>query len=201
MATEVEICNMALDLIGANRITSLADNTLQGRICAANYPLLRDAVLTAYPWRFAIRRVSLTALVSTPIYGWGKEYQLPTGPNPLKWLLVLDTAQDATTADKEWTIEGTKLVADYSSPLLIRYIGQVTNTQEFDSLFVIALSARLAVHLSANITESAGRIDQARSLYQETIAEARATNGTLGKSGILRSIDLLSSRGEGFPIG
>lgn len=201
MASEVEICNMALDLLGADRIQSFADDTQSARLCSLNYPNLRDAVLMAYPWRFAIRRVSLTALATAPLYDWGFQYQLPTGPDPLKCLLVLDTEQDPNTADREWTIEGTKIFCDYSSPLKIRYIAQVIDTKEYDALFVIALSARLAIFLAAHITESAGRIDQARALYMEALAEARATNGAIGKSRNMRGIELLTSRGEGFPIG
>ncbi len=59
MATDEEIVNLALVQIGADRITSLTQETKNAREANAIYDLVRDATLRAHPWNFAIKRVAL----------------------------------------------------------------------------------------------------------------------------------------------
>ena len=42
MASEVEICNLALSNIRAGSINSLTEGSLQAQICKLKYPILRD---------------------------------------------------------------------------------------------------------------------------------------------------------------
>lgn len=61
MATDaVAICNSALLKIGTEKITSLSDNTKRAIICNEQYAKIRDQVLRAHPWNFAIKRVTLS---------------------------------------------------------------------------------------------------------------------------------------------
>ena len=61
MATNaVEICNNALALIGARRITALTDTTKEARTCNDIYDGARKAVLRLHPWNFATERVRIT---------------------------------------------------------------------------------------------------------------------------------------------
>ena len=59
MASEVQICNLALAKIGDQQITSLTENSKAGRLCNLVYEPLRDATLRAHPWNFAITRETL----------------------------------------------------------------------------------------------------------------------------------------------
>jgi hypothetical protein len=58
----VSICNTALDLLGSDSITSLADDSKAARFCARNYERVRDAVLRAYPFLIA------TVLIFDPAF-------------------------------------------------------------------------------------------------------------------------------------
>lgn len=61
MATNsVEICNNALALIGARRITALTDPSKEARTCNDAYDGCRKAVLRLHPWNFATVRVRIT---------------------------------------------------------------------------------------------------------------------------------------------
>jgi hypothetical protein len=54
MSTDVEICNRALDEIGARVIiSSLTENTPQGRVAARQYDPTRKQLLRAAPWGFS----------------------------------------------------------------------------------------------------------------------------------------------------
>ena len=52
--TDVSICSKALLKIGAQTITSFEDGTAEAEVAANLYPLVRDSLLSAYPWSFAI---------------------------------------------------------------------------------------------------------------------------------------------------
>ena len=61
MLTDIEVCNKALLLVGAQTISTLADATDRARLMNVLYPQARKAVLRAHPWNCAVREVRLTA--------------------------------------------------------------------------------------------------------------------------------------------
>ena len=69
MASEVSICNQAISWLGGKSIISLDDGTTEANLCKANYDHLRDVVLEAKAWTFAIKRVQFAKLSEDPLYG------------------------------------------------------------------------------------------------------------------------------------
>jgi hypothetical protein len=66
MASEVDICNLALGYIGqAANITSLAERSVEAQLCAKFYPIARKTLLEMATWSFSTRRVKL-AQVANP---------------------------------------------------------------------------------------------------------------------------------------
>ena len=57
----VSICNRALDLLGADPITSLEDGSKAANLCQRNFEPSADSVLRLYPWNAALRRARLPA--------------------------------------------------------------------------------------------------------------------------------------------
>ena len=78
MASVVDICNRALQKLGAESITSLTQNTENARACNSCFEFLRDAELRAHPWNFAIKRAQLAADLTPPEFGYDLRYQLPS---------------------------------------------------------------------------------------------------------------------------
>ena len=145
MASETGICNRALQILGANRITSLADlNSKSARECSVAYEPLRDALLRSHPWSFAITRVQLAEDVSPPI-GADHQYTLPA--DALRVLPNNDFTND-------WVIEGRKILTNWSSPLTVRYIKLVTDPNLMDSLFRETLSGQIAAEICEALTGS-----------------------------------------------
>ena len=60
MASEVDICNSALNMIGASNIISLNEDSKAGRICNQRYALVRDSVFRSHPWNCLMTRVTLS---------------------------------------------------------------------------------------------------------------------------------------------
>ena len=61
MASQVDIVNAAIRLLGANRITALDDTTKEARTFGAAWDMTRDATLAAYSWNFAIKYAKIAA--------------------------------------------------------------------------------------------------------------------------------------------
>ena len=81
-------------------------------------------------------------------------------------ILEVDTTE-------EWVIEGKKIVSDAAAPLNIVYTSQVTDTTEFDTLFVEAYALRLASDIAYEITASQTVPSNMEELYARKLAEAR----------------------------
>ena len=80
MPSVVDICNEALDLLGAATITALTQNSKEARLCNRNYELVRDSVLRAHPWNTAVTRKNLPQDATAPDFGFTYQYTLPTDP-------------------------------------------------------------------------------------------------------------------------
>jgi len=64
--SSVGIANIALSKIGAQRIVSFSENTENARLLNAIYGTIRDEVLRAHPWNFAITRTAPALAYSLP---------------------------------------------------------------------------------------------------------------------------------------
>ena len=70
MAATVEsICNSALAKVGATSISSISGTDKKSVLCNLLYSKVRDKVLKAHPWNFAIKRARLAGDVDTFVDG------------------------------------------------------------------------------------------------------------------------------------
>lgn len=80
MASDVDVCNMALSLIGSDAIvTSIdpVDGSVEAGHCARFLRQARTEMLDAYTWRWSKRRVVLAA-VDNPSLTWAYAYGIPS---------------------------------------------------------------------------------------------------------------------------
>jgi len=171
MASEVDICNRALQKLGAERITSLSEDSRNARACNAAYSTVRDALLRAHPWNFAIERAELAADATEPAWGRANAFQLPSD-----FLRLLPNYPEDAVNSTDWQIEGQKIYTDDDAPIYIRYIKRTTDTATFDPLFVEALSAKMALELCEEITQSNTKKSDLKDDFKTMILEARRNN-------------------------
>ena len=177
MATEVSICSNALRILGDDPITSLTDDTERARLCNSLYEPARDAVLRSHPWNFAITRATLAQLSTTPAYEYAYQYSLPTDPYCLRVLSM--EYQDYVFKIEHLAGTGRVLLSDESTAKIL-YIAKITATAQFHSLFVDALTAKLAADLSYPVTNSTSLQLQMHKLYELKLSEARSIDGQEG---------------------
>lgn len=171
MASDVEICNRALQKLGAKRITSLDEDSVNGRACNAAYDAIRLAELRKHRWSFAIERASLAADATTPSWGRSNSFQLPSD-----FVLLAERYPEENVNTNDRIIEGRKILTNESAPLEIRYIKNVTDAETMDPLFREALSCAIAVELCEALTQSATKKDMLKIDYRDSIREAKKAN-------------------------
>ena len=177
MATEVSICSNALRRLGDDPITSLTDDTERARLCNAFYIPSRDQVLRSHPWNFAITRATLAKLSDTPAYEYSYQYALPNDPYCLRVLEM--QYKDYIFKIEHYASQGRVLLTNESTAKIL-YIARVTDTAQFDSMFVDVLTAKLAVDLAYPVTNSVKLQDQMQKLFQQKLSEARSVDGQEG---------------------
>lgn len=166
--SEVSICNSGLIKIGAERITSLEQDTKAAKLCKERYPILRNEVLESHPWSFATKRVTLAQLAETPEFGWAYVYQLPT--NYLR-------ALQGDTELVEFAIEGNKLYTSESS-FKLKYIFENTNPGTYTHQFAEAVAWRLAADLAYPIVNSNTLSKTMMDTFIEFLRNARFVNAS-----------------------
>tara|TARA_R100000750_G_scaffold59724_1_gene48501 strand:- start:380 stop:958 length:579 start_codon:yes stop_codon:yes gene_type:complete len=177
MATEVSICANALRRLGDDPIVSLTDDTERARLCNAFYSEARDDVLRSHPWNFSITRQQLSQLSATPLYQYSYQYALPTDPFCLRVL-------EMEYSDYVFKIEhlagtGRVLLTDEGTAKII-YIARITDTAQFDSLFIDTLTAKLSVDLAYPVTGSVQLQQSMQKLFESKLREARSVDGQEG---------------------
>ena len=171
MADVVQICNRAMQRLGAKRITSLTQDTPNARSCNFAYEPIRDAELRSHTWSSAVKRAQLAEDSTAPIFGKTARFALPSD---FIRLLPLDPEQNENTID--YQIESGFIYTNYSAPLNIRYIYRLTDVNTMDSLMREALSMRLAMKLCEEVTQSNTKKDLISLDYKNLIREARKVN-------------------------
>ena len=169
--TLIDLCNEALDLVGASTITSMADGSPEANVCQRVHGPVIDRVLRSYPWNCAQMRALLTPLATEPAHGFSQAFELPA--SPYRCLRVLEVGGADTNL--VWKVESLAaggaikrvILCDAPAPLPITYIRRITDPDEFDPLLAEVIIAELALRLTAKLTESASKADAMRKLAQD----------------------------------
>ena len=200
MTSVVDIANFALISIGATQITALDENSKPARVINQKYASVRDTVFRAHPWNCLIKRVELAQETEAPAFGYSKQYALPTDPYCLRVLEFsngsLNYPRDNmfnNTGGPVFVIEGRKLVTDEGTAK-IKYIGRVTDPNEYDANLTDTLAARLAFEICYAITGSSSMVQLTSAMYDSKLSEARFTDGTEGAPQKLETSDFIESR-------
>lgn len=172
MATETELCNLALQRLGANPITTFGETTSkEGRACLKAFAPVRQSELRKYNWNFAISRAILAASVTAPAWGWDTAYPVPSDYLRLIEIDGLDATSD------EYALEGGSILCDETDALNIRYVADITTVNLWDSCFQDAFVAASGLRLAESLTASEGQKQSLLSDYKVAIREARLTDG------------------------
>ena len=169
MATEVDICNLALaHLCDDATIASLSppEGSAQAEKAARFYPIARNTLLEMHAWSFASRRGNLALTVNT-LEQWDYAYAAPADMMSAVAVISPSSENDYATrmaagdtpgnltanyaptivagqyTPQQFALEGSLIYTNQENAML-RYQAYVTNPEGFSPLFVITLSWHLA---------------------------------------------------------
>lgn len=188
--SEVSICNYALALLSANRITSLGDtDSIESLWCEDIYEEERDALLEEVNWTFAATRVQLAGAADAPAFGWDYKVELPG--DVIRVVGVW--GDEAQTRREKYQREGTFLLV-HNVPVYVTYIKRETNPPTFSAGFRKALSYRIAARLCVPLTEDMKR-EGLLMKQAEMIKDIAAGNdGSQGSQERLQEMDIINNR-------
>jgi hypothetical protein len=180
MASVIQVANRALTKLGANRITSLSDDVKAARSIASCFEDIRDDELRAHRWQFSMKRTSMAALSSAPLFGYNLQYALPPDFLRLDMIndefptVVLDNYIGVETQD--YMIEGNLILTDIAAPLKLRYVARIEDPNNWDVNFREAMASRIAMEICEDLTQSDTKKNSAANDYKRAITQAIRTN-------------------------
>ena len=176
MATEIDICNLALAHLGDDAtIASLTppEGSAQAEKAARFYPIARNTLLELHTWNFAAKRGAL-ALTTNTLDQWDYAYAAPadmmspvaiispTAQNDYATRMSAGDTPGGITSNYAPTIvagqytpqhfatEGALIYTNLENAML-RYQAFITDSSLFSPLFVITLSWHLASMLAGPV--------------------------------------------------
>lgn len=172
MASEVDICNLALARLGDTAtVASLnpPEGSAQAEHCARFYPMARDSLLEMHPWGFSTQRISL-ALLSAGWPEWDYAYAQPNDAINILAVIPPAATDDYSVAYSidnqsnysagsytpqpfscEVDGDGNEVIYTDQVNAVLRYTSRVTDTTKFSPLFTDALAWLLASYLAGPI--------------------------------------------------
>lgn len=189
MVSQVDIVNLALIEVGTRIVADPDDKEKGPRNIKIVFPMLRDAVLRAHPWNFAMARRQVPAQVETPAFGWAYKYDLPSTPHCLRAYRI-----GAVEDRIPFAVEGREILTDAGPPINLRFIAQVTDLSRFDALFTVTLGARIGATIAKSIDDSASLAADLWNLYLAKLREARNIDGMEGTAEAVFNDEFLEAR-------
>ena len=180
MSSEVEIINSALNMLGATNIISRGEDSKSARVSNQRFDAVRDAVFRAHPWNCLMTRINLAADSDTPAFDWSYQFTLPSDPFCLR-VMRLDKL------DIDFLVEGRKILCDEESINLL-YLARVTDPNQWDSLLIETIAARLAADISFSMVQSTSLTANLFAMYENKLSEARFTDATEGTPGAMSGV-------------
>ena len=140
MPSKVDICNEALNMLGANTITSLTETTKTATLCNRFIDTEIDYLLRLHRWNSAIKEAAgLSNTGVTPTIGWLYEFVLPSDPFCLRVLRVENADEEV-----DFEVRGRNLYSDHSS-IDLMYVARITDPNLFDPLLYKCLPSAKSV--------------------------------------------------------
>ena len=175
MASVVNICNSALNLIGASTISALTEDTKNARLCNQRYEPVRNRVFRSHNWNCLVKRVELAQNSTAPVMEYSYAYALPS--DCLRILRIFNGTTNSIESDLEYKIEGKNVITNQTTVYLV-YTSLDTDPNNYDAYLREAISHQLGVDLAYAITNNATLAKNLMARADDRLREARFIDST-----------------------
>jgi hypothetical protein len=191
--TSVKICNQALNLLGADTISSFNDASNDAStVCNNIYDTVKRQALSMYPWSFALTKVQLARSSTTPINEWAYQYDLPSTAVSGTPLQVYNSSSTRILPIQNYEILYTgsgPTIATNEENIYIDYITSGISEGLMPSYFVQLLVYMMAWHLAEPVTDQITKSD-----YWRKVAVGLESEN--GRGGYFRQATNVDGRGK-----
>ena len=191
MASVVDMCNSALNLLGASTISALTDDSKNARLCNQRYDSVRNRVFRSHAWNCLHKRVQLAQNSTAPVIEYTYAYALPS--DCLRVLKVHNGTTDSIASAIDYKLEGRNIVTDEGTVYLI-YVALDTDPNNYDSYLQESISHQLAADLCYAITNNATLANNYMARADERLREARFIDATENSLGTIESNEFTDAR-------
>ena len=185
MASEIDICNLALTRLGADAIRSFEEDNKRARLSQNTYKHIRDLYLEDHEWTFNTKYVQLALLANVAHPKFAFVYQLPA--DCLYPRQILD-ASGMIDSRVQWERFNNYIATDVESAWL-RYSESTTVTGRFPIYFVEAVAAQMAAELAPAIVQDKKRYNELITIAEARLARARDKDAEMGVEYLFRDND------------
>jgi len=191
MASVVNMCNSALNLLGASTISALTDDTKNARLCNQRYEPVRNRVFRSHAWNCLHKRVQLAQNSTAPVVEYDHAYALPS--DCLRVLKIHNGTTDSIATALDYKLEGRNIVTDIDTIFLI-YIALDTDPNNYDTYLRESISHQLAADLAYAITNNATLANNYMTRADERLREARFIDATENSLGTVEANEFTDAR-------
>ena len=191
MASVVDMCNSALNLLGASTISALTDDTKNARLVNQRYEPVRNRVFRSHAWNCLHKRVQLAQNSTAPVVEYTYAYALPS--DCLRVLKVHNGTTDSIASNIDYKLEGRNIVTNEGTVYII-YIAIDTDPNNYDTYLQESISHQLAADLAYAVTNNATLADKYMTRADERLREARFIDATENSLGTIESSEFVDAR-------
>jgi len=222
MASDVDICNLALAHLGDSATVASIDppeGSAQSEHCARWYPIARDSLLEMHDWPFAMRR-GVLAQVTNPFAQWQYAYAYPSDALRIVAILAADAPDDYSVTyplansydigmnnqrgiytpqrfDTETNADGNRIIVTNQVDAVVRYTRTISDTNKFSPLFRDTLATYLASYLAGPVIKGDSGIkigDAKRQAAMGMVAMAKLSAGQQQRQDVGHDVPWLAGR-------
>ena len=191
MASTVDICNSALNLLGASTISALTDDSKNARLCNQRYEPVRNRVFRSHAWNCLHKRVQLAQNSTAPVVEYSYAYALPS--DCLRVLKIHNGTTDSIASSMDYKLEGRNIVTNEGTVYLV-YIALITDPNEYDVYLQESISHQLAADIAYAVTNNATLANNYMTRADERLREARFIDATENALGTIESNEFTDAR-------
>ena len=191
MASVVDICNSALNLLGASTISALTEDSKNARLCNQRYEPIRDRTFRSHAWNCLTKRVELAKDSAAPVIEFSNQYTLPT--DCLRVLKIHNGTTDSVASDLEYKIEGRKIKTNEGTVYLV-YVALDTDPNNYDAYVQESISHQLAADIAYAVTNNATLANNYMARADERLREARFIDATENSIDTLEANEFTDAR-------
>ena len=153
--TNVQVANLALEMIGANTISSFEEETTESLIMKRYYELWVRTALSKHEWRFCMTEQQASRLAESPIPQWEYAYELPSDMLQLKSVYLSNTPGDRQPYKNYSLFENNTLCTDFGHGIWVHYRSRIYETR-WPAYFIDYIGHHFAIKLCAMIGRQFG---------------------------------------------